>query len=744
MPIKSINPSGKNQIDALLSQNQWEQPEITYSFLVDSAADSYYGSETVREVNEDIKANVRFILEQVIEPFINIDFVEVDDSRDNYGQFRYMFSDGPSYAYAYYPSGTSLGGDVHLTDESENNSWNNFSDGIGNHGYHSLIHETGHALGLKHPNNYSGDNSPPFLPFEDDHTTNTVMSYNTPGRSAATLMPYDLQALQYLYGAKAFNDTQTTYSFAEVSFYNDGTQDFGTTSTTIKQTLYDSGGEDVLDFSNLAFEAGGYHFDLNENGILTTKNAYNSADYQANGDNSGTTYTTSSYGTAIAFNTIIENVITSSSDDWIIANGAANRFSGYTPGVDSGDDTLFGTDATDTLDLSGYTSFEITQQQDGGDLRLILAGDGSITIKDYFNVPENERITLEFADSIIYGTPGPDNLYGTDGNETIDALADDDDLYGEAGDDILYGRSGNDRLEGGEGNDELYGGDGNDSFFDGDGDNRLEGGAGDDEFYIDGTSNNTFTGYTPGINSGNDIIWDNNNNPDTLDLSGYSFSTVTQEKQGLDLRITLGEDGSVLIKDYFNTPDEERFTINFAESIIYGTPGRDDLQGTAGNDTIDGLEGNDRLFGKTGDDILYGRSGDDKLYGEQGDDELYGGTGNDKFFDGGGSNRLDGGAGDDEFILGSGNSTLTGYAPGVDSGNDVLWLSAAENYSQDTLDLSAYHVSELTQEKQERDLLLTLGGDGSVLVKGYFEISPNNRLNIELDNSDITDGSLYI
>jgi len=65
----------------------------------------------------------------------------------------------------------------------------------GTDGYLTILHEVGHALGLKHP-----FEQPVVLPSNVDNTNYTVMSYNTVTPYATTYGPIDIAALRYLYG----------------------------------------------------------------------------------------------------------------------------------------------------------------------------------------------------------------------------------------------------------------------------------------------------------------------------------------------------------------------------------------------------------------------------------------------------------------------------------------------------------------------------------------------------------------
>jgi hypothetical protein len=400
--IGTALPIADRQVRSLVNpgRNYWDTQAndgiITYSFYKEQPQPQQYaGRETLSELNDGVKRNVRSILSN-LETLINVRFVEVDETPTNQGVMRYLGSDGegePFYAYTYYP-GEAIGGDVHLSQPAANDRRNGFSAAPGAYGYRTLLHETLHALGLKHPGNYdagSGFSAPPYLSGSEDNSTNTIMSYNAVGANVITPMEYDRAALQYLYGARAYRDTDTLYQFNTLSSYQVGSE-FSGRSQPVKQILHDTGGEDTLDFSQIKSLSSNF-FDLRPGGLITSKSAYNSQTY--GGGRAGERgFVTSDYGLTLAGDSLIENMINSRANDQIIANDANNRFSGYQLGRRVGNDTIARSNQRDTLVLENYRLQDIGVKVERNDLTLSLVGDGTVRLIDYFTQPVPIQINL--------------------------------------------------------------------------------------------------------------------------------------------------------------------------------------------------------------------------------------------------------------------------------------------------------------------------------------------------------------
>jgi serralysin len=374
--VNVTSQSGDYRIDALLSGYQVSQSTVTYSFYEDDVFHGAYGgNETVSEVSEGVKTNVRAIMAWY-STLINVTFVEVAETANTVGVIRVMRSTAPSYAYAYYPSSTSMfsvAGDVHLNPSYDRlGDTNGFQNPAGEHGYLALIHEIGHAIGLKHPHDGS-----PRLPSAEDNHTNTVMSYQFYGESPGTPMGYDLMTLQYMYGARPQRGGNDTYRMnrADVDQYIVGGQLYVNPSLATKQAIWDSGGYNVLDLSAFTAVSGGYRVDLRPLGWVSTNANY------------ATTYLNA--GAVVGPDVMIRELVNSGGSDTIYANSGANLFRGYSASRVTGADVIYGATAADTVDLSGYSPAAVLETASGNDLLVNLGANGSIRLKDYFlgNMP---------------------------------------------------------------------------------------------------------------------------------------------------------------------------------------------------------------------------------------------------------------------------------------------------------------------------------------------------------------------
>jgi PKD repeat protein len=388
-PPSAMPSSGDYRIDALLSGYRWGSGSsgitVTYSFYENSVfGGTYYGSENVSEVSEQVKTNVRAVMAWY-STIMNVNFVEVvETNTSTFGVVRIMDSTAPSYAYAYYPSSSHLGGDVHLNSSYDRlGDTNGFQHPAGEHGYTTLIHEIGHAIGLKHPHDGS-----PRLPSAEDNHTRTVMSYGFPGESPGTPMAYDVMALQYVYGARSYRTLGDAYQFsrAAIDQYSLGGQLFISPTLTTKQVIWDSGGYNVLDLSGFTASTSGYRLDLNPLGWLSTN-----ANYL-------TTYLNA--GMVIGPGVGISQLVNSGSSDTIYANALANVFSGYSSNRVTGSDVIYGATTADTIDLSGYVPGQVFESVSGNDKVLSFGENGSIRLKDYYVSPDKQP-------AITYSTVTP-------------------------------------------------------------------------------------------------------------------------------------------------------------------------------------------------------------------------------------------------------------------------------------------------------------------------------------------------
>jgi len=112
----------------------------------------------------------------------------------------------------------------------------------GGYGYETLLHELGHALGLKHPFDDSIH-----LPASQDNTSNTLMSYTSMGGAHASYGQYDIAALNWLYGGDGLGGALGINSTTGARYIT-GTSGVDTlTGTAANDKLEGDGGNDMID-----------------------------------------------------------------------------------------------------------------------------------------------------------------------------------------------------------------------------------------------------------------------------------------------------------------------------------------------------------------------------------------------------------------------------------------------------------------------------------------------------------------
>jgi flagellin-like hook-associated protein FlgL len=204
--------------------------------VIGNSADDQYGRVPF---TADQQAAVRRALDYY-SSIIGVTFVEKTDGSAgnlNFANNTQTVSGG----YAYSPQSIGEKTYIYMNNTATYTAANNLEDG--DYGYTALIHEIGHAMGLKHPGNYNaggGGASPPYLPGSMDSRAYTTMSYSTPsgwtGTDASTMGYLDIAALQYLYG-KGDNPNQT-FTFTD-------------SDASVLKTIWATGDDNVVNVSAL-------------------------------------------------------------------------------------------------------------------------------------------------------------------------------------------------------------------------------------------------------------------------------------------------------------------------------------------------------------------------------------------------------------------------------------------------------------------------------------------------------------
>jgi len=138
----------------------------------------------------------------------------------------------------------------------------------GTEGYQTLLHELGHALGLKHPFHEGDEHDHVHLPFQQDNTGNTIMSYTDTGGPYSTFSPYDIAALNWLYGGDGLGGALGVDAGGR--FITGTTGADRITGTAGNDRIVVLGGNDVIDgvggTDTVVFSRGRGEYSFSENG----------------------------------------------------------------------------------------------------------------------------------------------------------------------------------------------------------------------------------------------------------------------------------------------------------------------------------------------------------------------------------------------------------------------------------------------------------------------------------------------
>lgn len=367
--VHTTNKSGIKFIDALLEDQVWDQDadgglSMSFSFPWVQGNASFYGKSDPNKytTTDEPNAQYHFALNttqqnaaiaalQSWANVANLRFTEVADNANSAGDIRFGWTSAANankaWGWTYSPSEIPAAGDVWISSNSSAYTSNDWAKGSYN--YMSLMHEVGHALGLKHP-------------FEDgvildsnvDTSRYTVMSYTGYANDLFRTISYDQQGkpsfnfydinpetpmildiltMQYLYGAN------TSYHRGDDVYTFDPNQPF-------MKTIWDAGGNDTISVANFTEPCTISLVDGTYSDIRIV-----SAPLPA-GYTGGTTPTyEGKMNLGIAFDAYIENAIGGAGADTLIGNDLNNTLTG-----NAGNDWLDGGAGLDTANYAGLRS----------------------------------------------------------------------------------------------------------------------------------------------------------------------------------------------------------------------------------------------------------------------------------------------------------------------------------------------------------------------------------------------------
>jgi serralysin len=314
---------------------------LTYSFLTQAPATGGEGGTGFSAFTAAQQQTIRDLF-YVLQNQTGLAFAEVAGDA---GQIRLgVNQQANTRGYSFIPDefkGDARAGDVWIDQETA------AVMKPGQEGYYVLLHELAHALGLQHPLTEADTSGATVLLNSFSTVTNTVMldvSAATVGGSWPTWFgSFDIQALRYLYGSRAYGSGNDVYSVKDA---------------TSNMTIIDDGGMDTLDASTVSVSV---NIDLRSG--------------KSSSIGMDTDGTSKFNNIAIAAGSLIENVTGSVYDDVIIGNAQNNLITFM-----GGNDVVDGQAGIDTIRLwnksaefkvakdtsTGYWNVEAVNNTSGG------------------------------------------------------------------------------------------------------------------------------------------------------------------------------------------------------------------------------------------------------------------------------------------------------------------------------------------------------------------------------------------